>query len=143
MRPPPPPPPHPPTIVEDETYPNKLYIIGKGIYRRVRFILDINKIFSLDQPHEMSNYGAARRYFMNVWSLGTSASPLTAIEVIPVPPECLRSFLTKYKQVKPKRIVSVFTSRASPTNLCLHVLLLDEVTFSITQALTPWSRTFY
>ena len=44
--------------------------------------------------------GAARSYFMNVWSLGTSASPLTAIEVIPVIPECLRSFVTKYKQDK-------------------------------------------
>ena len=77
---------------------------------------------------------------MNVWSFGTSASPLTAIEVIPVLPECLRSFLTKYKQVKPARIVSAFTSRASPTNLCLHALLLDEVTFLITQVLTPWVR---
>ena len=85
----------------------------------------------------MSNYGAARSYFMNVWSLGTSASPLTAIEVIPVLHEYLTSFLTKYEQVKPARIVSVFTSRASLTNLCLHVLLLDEVTFSVTQALTP------
>ena len=45
--------------------------------------------------------GAARSYFMNVWSLGTSASPLTAIELIPVVPECLRPFLTKqYKQDK-------------------------------------------
>ena len=75
---------------------------------------------------------------MNVWSLGTSASPLTAIEVIPVLPECLRSFLTKYKQDKTARIVLVFTLRASPTNLCLHVLLFDQVTFSITDALTPW-----
>ena len=75
---------------------------------------------------------------MNVWSLGTSASPLTAIEVIPVLPECLRSFLTKYKQDKTARIALVFTLRASPTNLCLHVLLFDQVTFSITDALTPW-----
>ena len=34
-------PPPPPPII----YPNELYIIGKGIYRRVRFILDIDKIF--------------------------------------------------------------------------------------------------
>ena len=95
------------------------------------------RLFSLNQSHEMSNYGALRSCFMNAWSLGTSGSSLTAIEVIPVLPECLRSFLTKCKQVQPSRIVSVFTSRASPTNLCLHVLLLDEVTFSITQALTP------
>ena len=85
----------------------------------------------------MSNYGVAHSYFMNVWPLGTSASPLIAIEVIPVHPEYLRSFLTKYKQDKPARIVSIFMSRASPTNLCLCVLLLDEVTFSVTQALTP------
>ena len=82
--------------------------------------------------------GAARSFFMNVWSLGTSASPLTFIEVIPVLPECLRSFLTKYKQDKTTRIVLVFTWRASPTNLCLHVLLFNQVTFSITDALTPW-----
>ena len=82
--------------------------------------------------------GAARSYFMNVWSLSTSASPLTAIEVIPVLPECLRSFLTKYKQDKTTRIVLVFALRASPTNLCLHALLFDQVTFSITDALTPW-----
>ena len=82
--------------------------------------------------------GAARSYFMNVWSLGNSASPFTAIEVIPVLPECLRSFLPKYKQVKTTRIVLAFTWRASPTNLCLHVLLLDQVTFSITEAFTPW-----
>ena len=75
---------------------------------------------------------------MNVWSLGTSASLLTAIEVIPVLLECLRSFLTKYKQDKAERIVLIFTLRASPTNLCLHVLLFDQVTFSITDALTPW-----
>ena len=33
--------------LKDKTYPNKLglYIIGKGIYRRVRFILDVDKIF--------------------------------------------------------------------------------------------------
>ena len=44
----PPPPPPPPThryFLKDETYPNKLYINGKGIYRGVRFILDIDKIF--------------------------------------------------------------------------------------------------
>ena len=82
--------------------------------------------------------GAARSYFMNVWSLGTSASLLTAIEVIPVLAECLRSFLTKYKQDKTARIVLVFALRASPTNLCLNVLLFDQVTFSITDALTPW-----
>ena len=58
-------------------------------------------LFSLDQSHEMSNYGAVHSYFMNVWSLGTSATPLTAVEVIPVFSESLRSFLTKYKQVKP------------------------------------------
>ena len=75
---------------------------------------------------------------MNVWSLETSASPLTAIEVIPVLPEYLRSFLTKYKQGKSARIVLVFTWRASPTNLCLHMLLFDQVAFSITHALTPW-----
>ena len=75
---------------------------------------------------------------MNVSSLGTTASPLTAKEVIPVLPECLRSFLTKYKQDKPARIVLVFTCRASPTSLCLYVLLLDQVTFSTTEALTRW-----
>ena len=75
---------------------------------------------------------------MNVWSLGTSASPLTAIEVIPVLPECLRSFLTKYKQDMTARIVLVFTLRASSTNLRLHVLLFDQVAFSIADALTPW-----
>ena len=37
---------------------------------------------------------------MNVWSLWTSASPLTAIDVIQVLSECLRSFLTKHKQDK-------------------------------------------
>ena len=68
-----------------------------------------NELFSLDQSHEISDYGATHSYFMNVWSLGTSASPLTAIEVIPVLPECLRSLLTKYKQVKLTRIISVFT----------------------------------
>ena len=31
--------------MKNETDPNKLYIIGKGIYRRVQFILDIDKIF--------------------------------------------------------------------------------------------------
>ena len=97
-------------------------------------------IFSLDQSNDISNYEAAHSNFMNVWSFGTSASPFTAMEVIPVPPECLRSFLTKYQQVKPSRFVSVFTSRASPTNLCLHVLLLDKITFSIIQVLTPWVR---
>ena len=40
-----PPPPTPPIVLKDQIYPNKLYIIGKGIYRRVRFILDIDKIF--------------------------------------------------------------------------------------------------
>ena len=39
-----PPPPQPITF-KDKTYPNKLYIIGKEIYRRLRFILDIDKIF--------------------------------------------------------------------------------------------------
>ena len=40
--------PHPqlPLIIfKDETYPNKLYIAGKGIYRSVRFILDVDKTF--------------------------------------------------------------------------------------------------
>ena len=32
-------------FLKDETYPNKLYITGKGIYPRVQFILDIDKIF--------------------------------------------------------------------------------------------------
>ena len=32
-------------FLKNETDPNRLYIIGKGIYRRVRFILDIDKIF--------------------------------------------------------------------------------------------------
>ena len=82
-------------------------------------------------------FGVARSYFINVWCLGTIASPLTAIEVIPVLPECLRSFFTKYKQDNTARIVLVFTWRASLTNLCLHVLLLDQVAFSITEALTP------
>ena len=75
---------------------------------------------------------------MNFLVFGTSASPLTAIEVIPVLPECLRSFFTKYKQDKTARIDLVFTLRASPTNLCLHVPLFDQVTFSITDVLTPW-----
>ena len=62
--------------------------------------LNIPILFSLDQSHEISNYRAARSYFMNVWSFGTSASSLTAQEVIAVLPECLRSFLTKYQQDK-------------------------------------------
>ena len=37
--------PPPPIIIVGRTYPNKLYIIRKGIYRRVWFILDIDKIF--------------------------------------------------------------------------------------------------
>ena len=82
--------------------------------------------------------GAACSYFMNVWSLETSASSLTAIEVIPVLPECLRSFLTKYKQDKTTTIILAFMWRASSTNLCLHVLLFDQVTISITDSLTPW-----
>ena len=41
----PPPSPHPPLIVKNLLYPNKLYIVGKGIYRRVRIILNIGKIF--------------------------------------------------------------------------------------------------
>ena len=56
--------------------------------------------------------GAAHSYFMNVWSLETRPSPLTAIEVIPVLPEFLRSFLTKYKQVKTARIVLAFRWQA-------------------------------
>ena len=44
----------PPIIVKNETYPNKLYITGKGIYGRVRFILDIEKIFSFGDF--MSNF---------------------------------------------------------------------------------------
>ena len=45
-----PPPSHPTTnnfwrTLKDKTDPTKQYIIGKGIYRRVRFILDIEKIF--------------------------------------------------------------------------------------------------
>ena len=40
-----PPPPLRPIILNDETNSNRLYIIGKGIYWRVRFILDIDKIF--------------------------------------------------------------------------------------------------
>ena len=39
----PPPPPPPPDNFKGRNLP--LYIIGKGIYRRVRFILDIDKIF--------------------------------------------------------------------------------------------------
>ena len=39
------PPPHHRQFLNNETDPNKLYIIGKEIYRRVRFILDIDKIF--------------------------------------------------------------------------------------------------
>ena len=41
-------------IFEGETYHNKLYIIGKGIYRRLRFILDIDKMFSFHDV--MSNF---------------------------------------------------------------------------------------
>ena len=67
--------------------------------------------------------------------MGTSASPITALEFIPVLPECLRSFLTKYKQDKAVRIVLIFTWQI---HLCLHVLLFSQVTFSITDALTPW-----
>ena len=37
-------PPTPP-VLKDETDPNKLYIIGKGIYERLGFILDIEKYF--------------------------------------------------------------------------------------------------
>ena len=40
-----PPPPPPPIIFEGRNVPQKLYINGKGIYQRVRFILDIDKIF--------------------------------------------------------------------------------------------------
>ena len=37
----------PPTNIfsKDFSYPNKLYIVGKGIYRRVRIIKNIGKIF--------------------------------------------------------------------------------------------------
>ena len=35
----------PPIIWKDLSYPNKLYIVGKGIYRRVRIIKNIEKIF--------------------------------------------------------------------------------------------------
>ena len=101
-------------------------------------VIDIMPFSHWNSLTRCQTIGAARSYFMNVWSLGTSASPLTAIKVIPVLLECLRSFLTKYKQDKTARIVLVFTLRASPTNLCLHVLLFDQVTFSIADALTPW-----
>ena len=40
--------------------------------------------------------------------------------------------------IKTTKIVLVFTWRASPTNLCPHVLLLDQVTFSTTEAFTQW-----
>ena len=32
-------------FLKDQTDPSKLYIIGKGIYHRSRFVLDIDKIF--------------------------------------------------------------------------------------------------
>ena len=41
---PPPPPPHQ-QFSNDLSYPNKLYIVGKRIYRRVRIIKNIGKIF--------------------------------------------------------------------------------------------------
>ena len=109
----------------------------------VQYLPTRNAVLINDYSHWTSltrcqTIGAARSYFMNVWSLGTRASPLTAIEVIPVLPECLRSFLRKYKQDKTARIFLVFTLRASPTNLCLRVLLFDQITFSITDALTAW-----
>ena len=37
--------PPPPIIFERLKFPNKLYIVGKGIYRRVRIIKNIGKIF--------------------------------------------------------------------------------------------------
>ena len=44
--PPPPPPPLPDNFEKDEADPNVLYIIGKRIYQRLRFILDIEKYFA-------------------------------------------------------------------------------------------------
>ena len=41
---PPPPPPHPTIILERLKLPNKLYIVRKVIYQRVRIILNIGKI---------------------------------------------------------------------------------------------------
>ena len=87
-----------------------------------------NWLFSLDQSHEMSNYGAACSYFMNVWSLETSASPLTAIEVISVLPECLRSFLTRYKQ--DKTLGSTHPSSLGDSSQRPAILLPDSEIFS-------------
>ena len=65
-------------------------------------------------------FGVARSYFINVWCLGTIASPLTAIEVIPVLPECLRSFFYKIqaRQYRKDRFsfhVASFTDQFMPT----------------------------
>ena len=53
-----PPPLSHPYVLNDETYPNNLYIIGKKIYRRFRFISDIDKIFCfrnfMNNFHEMT-----------------------------------------------------------------------------------------
>ena len=51
--------PPPSVIFEGWNLPNKLYIIAKGIYRRVRFILDIDKIFWFRDF--MNNFGKMLR----------------------------------------------------------------------------------
>ena len=59
---PPSPPPPPPIISKDFSYPNKLYIVGKGIYRRVRIILNIGKNILISRFYE--------QFSQSSWILG-------------------------------------------------------------------------
>ena len=57
------PPPPPPNNFEQQNFPNKLYIVEKGIWRRIRFILNFGKMFWF------SDFVSGFRDFGQIWAI--------------------------------------------------------------------------